>query len=617
MRRILIQFLCSLLLISAFSAGPAQAAVTATTISTIEYPTAIAEDAAGNIYIVDDHNTDAAKIGIVVIPATTGTLYGQSVTAGVAHTLVLVATPTGVAVSPTGTLMWSLQNGDIYALASTSRTVFGISVAANTATRIATGTDLSAGIDFDSAGNLFGIGQTPGSISVIPLASGVLYGHSVTANIVQTLFSPDGLHWFWDLAIDSNGNIFVADGWGDDVVGQGVFIFPVDTGTVYGQSVSGNTLSRMTTFGSARYAGIDIDESNVIFANPYTSATRVLSPTTTSIFGTSVTSNVAVSIGATSGYAWSGLLTTHSGALVLGGFSATYKLTSAPDLYVPGIPGIGTATALSPTSASISYTAPTSDGGATIETYTATSTPGSLTGTVLRSGSGSITVTGLTPSTAYTFTVTASNSVGTSSASSASVSITMPASQAEIDAAALAAQKAAEAKREAEKQAARVEIVNSISESKLPTLIQFETAEIYGVTRNNLNNIIQDINLFVRDESATALTQNKFVNTFLPVQSPTISIVQNVVKKYVILDSMCLGGNFSQFYASDLVEVGLIPNRYKHVITYNLRRLPTLQKDEYGKIKLAIAQELQTIEIRQKRLAKVLSWKWINSNQVG
>ena len=616
MRRI-IMLTCSFLLISAFSATPAQAAVAASTFYDGSYPTVITEDAAGNVYIAEDHDADPTKLGIVVIPAITGTLYGQSVIAGTAHRLVSVANPTGVAISPTGTLMWSLPNGNIYALASTSRTVFAVSVAANTVTQIETGTALTNGIDFDSSGNLFGIGQTPGSISVIPVASGIMYGYSLTANVPETLLAPDNLHWFWDLAIDSSGNIFVTDGWGDADIGQGVFVFPRTSGTLYGESVSAGFLSRMTTFGSARYSGIDIDDSDVIFTNPYGGPTKVLSAADTSLFNTSITSNIAVSIEASSGYASTGILATRSGALVVGGFSTTYKLTSAPDLYVPGIPGIGTATALSPTSASISYTAPTSDGGATIETYTATSTPGSLTGTVLRSGSGSITVTGLTPSTAYTFTVTASNSVGTSSASSASVSITMPASQAEIDAAALAAQKAAEAKREAEKQAARVDIVNSISESKLPTLIQFETAEIYGVTKNNLNNIIQDINLFVRDESATALTQNKFVNNFLPVQSPTISIVQNVVKKYVILDSMCLGGNFSQFYASDLVEVGLIPNKYKHVITYNLRRLPTLQKDEYGKIKLAIAQELQTIEIRQKRLAKVLSWKWINSNQVG
>jgi len=97
------------------------------------------------------------------------------------------------------------------------------------------------------------------------------------------------------------------------------------------------------------------------------------------------------------------------------------------NLSAPGAPTIGTATVVSPTSMTISFTAPGSNGGATIETYTATSSPGSITGRIYQAGSGSITVTGLTPSTSYTFTVTASNSVGTSSSSSASSAVSTPA----------------------------------------------------------------------------------------------------------------------------------------------------------------------------------------------
>jgi hypothetical protein len=87
---------------------------------------------------------------------------------------------------------------------------------------------------------------------------------------------------------------------------------------------------------------------------------------------------------------------------------------------VPGAPTIGTALATSGTTATVAFTAPASDGGATITTYTATSSPGGITGTLSQAGSGTITVSGLTGSTSYTFTVTATNSAGTSSASSAS-----------------------------------------------------------------------------------------------------------------------------------------------------------------------------------------------------
>ena len=70
------------------------------------------------------------------------------------------------------------------------------------------------------------------------------------------------------------------------------------------------------------------------------------------------------------------------------------------------------------------FTAPVSNGGATITTYTATSSPAGGTGTLSQAGSGTISVTGLTGGTSYTFTVTATNSVGTGSASAASNSIT-------------------------------------------------------------------------------------------------------------------------------------------------------------------------------------------------
>jgi hypothetical protein len=91
---------------------------------------------------------------------------------------------------------------------------------------------------------------------------------------------------------------------------------------------------------------------------------------------------------------------------------------------VPGAPTIGVATTASATSATVTFTAPASNGGSTITSYTATSSPGSITGTLSQSGSGTITVTGLTASTSYTFTVTATNAVGTSAPSSASNSIT-------------------------------------------------------------------------------------------------------------------------------------------------------------------------------------------------
>ncbi len=88
---------------------------------------------------------------------------------------------------------------------------------------------------------------------------------------------------------------------------------------------------------------------------------------------------------------------------------------------VPGAPTIGTATAGN-ASASIAFTAPSSNGGATITGYTASC----VTGTTTKTGTGTsspISVASLTNSTAYSCTVKATNSAGSSVASGA-VSVT-------------------------------------------------------------------------------------------------------------------------------------------------------------------------------------------------
>ena len=98
-----------------------------------------------------------------------------------------------------------------------------------------------------------------------------------------------------------------------------------------------------------------------------------------------------------------------------------YGLAQMP-LFEPTVPTDVTATS-GAGQATVTWNAPLDDGGSTVTLYTITSDPGGVTATTTGT---SVTVTGLTNGTAYTFTVTATNSIGTSPSSDSSNSVTTP-----------------------------------------------------------------------------------------------------------------------------------------------------------------------------------------------
>jgi hypothetical protein len=95
-----------------------------------------------------------------------------------------------------------------------------------------------------------------------------------------------------------------------------------------------------------------------------------------------------------------------------GGASVVYS--------VPESPIVGMVTQLSSTSVSVPFTAPLFNGNTVITSYTAFSTPGNISATVAQSGSGTITISGLSSGTTYSFRVYATNSIGNSANSSSS-----------------------------------------------------------------------------------------------------------------------------------------------------------------------------------------------------
>ena len=96
-----------------------------------------------------------------------------------------------------------------------------------------------------------------------------------------------------------------------------------------------------------------------------------------------------------------------------------YFALNQPTSTVPGAPTIGIAVRGN-ARATVNFTAPASNGGSAITSYTATSSPGNFTAT----GSVSpLVVLGLTNGTAYNFTVKATNTIGAGAVSSSSNSV--------------------------------------------------------------------------------------------------------------------------------------------------------------------------------------------------
>ena len=414
-------------------------------------------------------------------------------------------------------------------------------------------------ITIDSAGNIYTANFDSNTVSKITPAG-------VSSILGTTGTSPDGI------TIDSAGNIYTPN---------------IDSNTVSKITPTGVSSILGTT--GAYPNGITIDSAGNIYTANYSSnnVSKITPTGVSSILGTTGTGPVSITIDSARNI-----------------YTANYhsnNVSKITQVTTPDAPTIGAATALSPTSASISFTAPISDGGATIETYTVTSTPGSITGRVLQAGSGSITVTGLTASTAYTFRVTASNNVGTSSASSATVSITMPASAEELAAQAaalasvkaaaeLAAAEAAAAKREAEKQAARSDITSKSKSAKDLTVDAFARAEISGITASNIAAVQAEL-LALPEASRTDIQQ-----------------VLKVAYKYEIVGN--IGSDRINYVQSNsFIEIGLIPatSKNKLSLVYSVRKLPEASRDTYAKIKAAIDAAASEIQARSDRLAAAIA----------
>jgi hypothetical protein len=206
-------------------------------------PRAVLADHAGNIVIAGAH-------ALRVVAATTGTFYGQAMTAGDIYTVAgggssaqdgvpatsAFMTPVGVAIDGSGNvLLADYQPGRVRVVAVTAGRFYGQAMTAGDIYTVAGGGSskrdgvparkaalFAFGIAVDHSGNLVAADIT-GRVRVVAVRTGRFYGQAMTAGDIYTVAGGgtskrDGvlatsalLKWPREVAVDSAGNIVIAN----------------------------------------------------------------------------------------------------------------------------------------------------------------------------------------------------------------------------------------------------------------------------------------------------------------------------------------------------------------------------------------------------------------------
>ncbi len=264
--------------------------------SGLDGPTGLAFDSSGNLYIVNDGNNT-----ITVIPKTTGTIFGQSVTA---NTPVKLNIPTGLLNGPydlafdqAGNLyVTNWGNGStITVIPKTTGTVFGQSVTANTPVKLNAGAGLvyPTALAFDSSGNLYIANDGNSTITVIPKTTGTVFGQSNNLTIKLSSGLLDGP---FGMAFDLSGNLYIANANNNTIT-----VIPKTTGTIFGQPVTANTPVKLNIPTGLLNGPYDLafdQVGNLYVGSESNNTITVIPKTTGTIFGQPVTANTPVKLNA-------------------------------------------------------------------------------------------------------------------------------------------------------------------------------------------------------------------------------------------------------------------------------------------------------------------------------
>jgi hypothetical protein len=296
----------------------------------LDSPSQPVVNAAGDLFITNYGNGTSG--GITVVPGvSTTSVYGQSVIPNQPVALnpgdpsldSLLDNPWGATVSAQGDLFIAnfsyLGPGSVVVIPGSSTTsLFGQSVTPNQPVELNPGSSTTfaslvngpSGIAFDSTGNLFVANFSDGSILAIPSsATTSIYGQSVTPNepialdpgtagSLASLVTQPGA-----LAIDAHGDLYVCD----YLAGNLITVIPSPTtSTVFGQTVTPNQPTTLDPGTPGTLSGLVVspfglafDASGDLFisSSDNISSNQIIvvpSATTSSIFGQSVTPDVPV-----------------------------------------------------------------------------------------------------------------------------------------------------------------------------------------------------------------------------------------------------------------------------------------------------------------------------------
>jgi hypothetical protein len=269
-------------------------------------PSGLAFDEAGDLYVTNGNAVPPTAINntVSVFPEQSGTLFGVPVTRHVLTTVFSgLSDPMGLAFDHGGNLyVANVQNGTVSVLPKASGTLFGVPVTENTPATVVSALSTPQRLAFDQAGNLYITSFLDNTVSVLPQASGTLFGMSVTENALATLVS--GLDRPGGLGLDHAGNLYIANftaATGPNVNGT-ISVLPKASGTLFGVPVTENTLATLVS-GLDRPIALAFDDAGNLYMPNLTGTIpnvnqtiSVLPNASGTLFGVPVTDNTLATV---------------------------------------------------------------------------------------------------------------------------------------------------------------------------------------------------------------------------------------------------------------------------------------------------------------------------------